>query len=163
MSRGKLAHEHGDGRVLADLGGGRPQARHRVLGHERGIGPQGRAVAEDQVQVVGPGCEGSEQCLGGRVPGNQVTAAVEDPRRRRVGGDEQSAQPCGVPFLGIEPAGQRVEFDAIDIWTVRDGQLYEHWDQFDWPRVLVQLDTDPATPAPVAGPLADAANRPVDR
>lgn len=45
----------------------------------------------------------------------------------------------GEGFLGVEPRGQRVEFDVIDVWTVRDGQLYEHWDQFDWPRAFVQL------------------------
>ena len=45
----------------------------------------------------------------------------------------------GEGFLGMEPRGQRVEFDVIDVWTVRDGQLYEHWDQFDWPRAFVQL------------------------
>ncbi len=32
----------------------------------------------------------------------------------------------GTPLLGIEPSGQRLEFDAIDVWSVRDGQLYEH-------------------------------------
>ena len=45
----------------------------------------------------------------------------------------------GEGFLGVEPRGQRVEFDVIDVWTVRDGQLYEHWDQFNWPRAFVQL------------------------
>ena len=45
----------------------------------------------------------------------------------------------GPGFLGIEPKGQKVEFDVIDLWLVRDGQLYEHWDQFDWPRALIQL------------------------
>ncbi len=45
----------------------------------------------------------------------------------------------GTPLLGIAPAGQKLEFDAIDVWTVRGGQLYEHWDQFDWPRAFAQL------------------------
>ncbi len=45
----------------------------------------------------------------------------------------------GAPLLGIAPAGQKLEFDVIDLWTVREGQLYEHWDQFDWPRAFVQL------------------------
>jgi predicted ester cyclase len=42
-------------------------------------------------------------------------------------------------FLGVAPKGQRIEFDGIDIWTVRNGKLYEHWDQFDWPRALIEL------------------------
>jgi predicted ester cyclase len=45
----------------------------------------------------------------------------------------------GEGFLGVAPKGQRIEFDGIDIWTVRDGKLYEHWDQFDWPRALIEL------------------------
>jgi steroid delta-isomerase-like uncharacterized protein len=45
----------------------------------------------------------------------------------------------GEGFLGVAPKGQKIEFDGIDIWTVKDGQLHEHWDQFDWPRVFVQL------------------------
>jgi hypothetical protein len=23
---------------------------------------------------------------------------------------------------------------------VRNGKLYEHWDEFDWPRALIELD-----------------------
>jgi steroid delta-isomerase-like uncharacterized protein len=45
----------------------------------------------------------------------------------------------GEGFLGVAPKGQKIEFDGIDVWTVKDGQLHEHWDQFDWPRVFVQL------------------------
>ena len=45
----------------------------------------------------------------------------------------------GQGFLGVEPRGQRIEFDGIDVWSVRDGQLYEHWDQFDWPRVFIEI------------------------
>jgi steroid delta-isomerase-like uncharacterized protein len=45
----------------------------------------------------------------------------------------------GVGFLGVPPTGRRIEFDGIDIWTIKDGQLHEHWDQFDWPRALIQL------------------------
>lgn len=64
----------------------------------------------------------------------------------------------GPGFLGVAPKGQKLEFDAIDIWTVRDGRLYEHWDQFDWPRALIQLGV-PGLPQP----FIDAAAQPVDR
>ncbi len=53
----------------------------------------------------------------------------------------------GEGFLGIAPRGQRLEMDGIDIWTVRDGMLYEHWDQFDWPRAFAQLGVQ-GLPAP---------------
>ena len=45
----------------------------------------------------------------------------------------------GDGFLGVKPKGQRIEFDGIDVWSVRDGKLYEHWDEFDWPRLLIEL------------------------
>lgn len=50
--------------------------------------------------------------------------------------------------MGIAPRGQRLEMDGIDIWTVRDGMLYEHWDQFDWPRAFAQLGVQ-GLPAPL--------------
>jgi predicted SnoaL-like aldol condensation-catalyzing enzyme len=61
-------------------------------------------------------------------------------------------------FLGIEPKGQKVEFDAIDVWSVKDGQLYEHWDQFDWPRALIQLGV-----TGLPQPFVDVAAKPVTR
>lgn len=64
----------------------------------------------------------------------------------------------GAPFLGVEPTGQALEFDVIDVWTVRDGQLYEHWDQFDWPRAFVQLGIEG-----LPKPFYDIAAQPVDR
>ncbi|MGG5821653.1 ester cyclase [Falsiroseomonas sp. HW251] len=64
----------------------------------------------------------------------------------------------GAPFLGIPARGQRVEFDVIDVWAVRDGMLYEHWDQFDWPRALIQLGVQG-----LPQPFVDVAARPVSR
>lgn len=64
----------------------------------------------------------------------------------------------GAPLLGIAPAGQKLEFDAIDVWSVRDGQLYEHWDQFDWPRAFAQLGVKG-----MPQPFYDLAAQPADR
>lgn len=64
----------------------------------------------------------------------------------------------GPGFLGIEPKGQKVEFDVIDLWSVKDGQLYEHWDQFDWPRALIQLGVKG-----LPQPFVDVAAKPVSR
>lgn len=64
----------------------------------------------------------------------------------------------GEGFLGVPPTGQRIEFDGIDIWSVKDGLLYEHWDQFDWPRALIQIGlTD------LPAPFYDVARRPYSR
>jgi predicted ester cyclase len=64
----------------------------------------------------------------------------------------------GAPLLGIDPAGQKLEFDAIDVWDVKDGQLYEHWDQFDWPRAFAQLGVQG-----MPQPFYDLAAQPADR
>jgi steroid delta-isomerase-like uncharacterized protein len=64
----------------------------------------------------------------------------------------------GAPLLGISPAGQKLEFDAIDVWTVQNGQLYEHWDQFDWPRAFAQLGVEG-----MPRPFYDLAAKPADR
>jgi steroid delta-isomerase-like uncharacterized protein len=64
----------------------------------------------------------------------------------------------GEGFLGVPPRGQRIEFDGIDIWTVRDGQLHEHWDQFDWPRVFVQIGVT-ELPKPFYGVAAQPYSR----
>ena len=53
-------------------------------------------------------------------------------------------------FLGVAPKGQKIELDGIDIWTVRNGRLHEHWEQFDWPRALIQLGVR-GLPAPFYG------------
>lgn len=52
----------------------------------------------------------------------------------------------GAPFLGIAAKGQKVEFDALDVWTLKNGQLFEQGDGIDWPRALVQLGV-PGLPA----------------
>jgi steroid delta-isomerase-like uncharacterized protein len=64
----------------------------------------------------------------------------------------------GDGFLGVAPTGRRIEFDGIDIWTIKDGQLHEHWDQFDWPRAFIQLGIRDL-PAPFYG----VANQPYSR
>ncbi len=64
----------------------------------------------------------------------------------------------GDALLGAAPTGQKLEFDAIDVRMVKDGQLYEHWDQFDWTRVFVQMGVE-VLPAPFYAIAA----RPADR
>lgn len=64
----------------------------------------------------------------------------------------------GEGFLGVKPTGQRIEFDGIDVWTVKDGLLYEHWDQFDWPRALIQIGL-----TNLPAPFYDVAKQPYSR
>jgi steroid delta-isomerase-like uncharacterized protein len=47
-------------------------------------------------------------------------------------------------FMGIPATGKQVEIDNIDIFTVRDGKLSEHWAVGDFLGMLQQLGAVPA-------------------
>ncbi|HJR88319.1 MAG TPA: ester cyclase [Acidimicrobiia bacterium] len=46
-------------------------------------------------------------------------------------------------FLNVEPTGQPVEFEAIDIWLVKDGKLTEAWHLENLLSILVQMGALP--------------------
>jgi predicted ester cyclase len=43
------------------------------------------------------------------------------------------------PFMGIDPTGERYSIDEIHIFRIRDGQVIEHWHEFDKLALLRQL------------------------
>lgn len=43
------------------------------------------------------------------------------------------------PLMGYAPTGQPIEMRSLDIWTVRDGLLAEHWDELNTLEVFVQM------------------------
>jgi predicted ester cyclase len=43
------------------------------------------------------------------------------------------------PFMGIEPTGNRYSINEIHIFRIRDGQVLEHWHEFDKMALLSQL------------------------
>lgn len=43
------------------------------------------------------------------------------------------------PYGGIPPTGRRIAISFIDISTVRDGKIFEEWDEFDMRGILRQL------------------------
>ena len=47
-------------------------------------------------------------------------------------------------FMGIPPSGAPIEMHSIDIWRVRDGLLYEHWDELNNLEFFQQLGALPA-------------------
>ena len=47
-------------------------------------------------------------------------------------------------FMGIPPTGKQVVFDNIDIFTVKDGKLTEHWTVGDMLSLMQQLGAIPA-------------------
>ena len=42
-------------------------------------------------------------------------------------------------YLGFEPTGRKLRFTSCDIFTIRDGQIAEHWGMGDIAGVLAQL------------------------
>jgi predicted ester cyclase len=49
-----------------------------------------------------------------------------------------SARQTG-PFMGLEPSGNHYSIDEIHIFRISDGQLVEHWHQFDKMSLMQQL------------------------
>jgi predicted ester cyclase len=42
-------------------------------------------------------------------------------------------------FMGIDPTGERYSIDEIHIFRIRDGQVIEHWHEFDKMTLMQQL------------------------
>jgi predicted ester cyclase len=49
------------------------------------------------------------------------------------------------PFMGIEPTGKRYSIDEIHIFRIADGQVVEHWHEFDKLSLMQQLKDSPGT------------------
>ncbi len=48
------------------------------------------------------------------------------------------------PFMGMPPTGRRYEIEELHLFRVRDGQVVEHWHQFDQMGMMRQLGLGPA-------------------
>ncbi|MBW4437455.1 MAG: fasciclin domain-containing protein [Pleurocapsa minor GSE-CHR-MK-17-07R] len=55
-------------------------------------------------------------------------------------------------FLTYEATNNDFDMGVIDLWIVRDGQLYEHWDEIGWSYALAQLGIYQFPPEPI-GPV----------
>jgi predicted ester cyclase len=42
-------------------------------------------------------------------------------------------------FMGLEPTGTRYSIDEIHVFRIRDGQVIEHWHEFDKMALMQQL------------------------
>ena len=47
-------------------------------------------------------------------------------------------------FMGKQPTGKRYSIDEIHIFRIRNGQVTEHWHEFDRPGLERQLSGDPS-------------------
>jgi predicted SnoaL-like aldol condensation-catalyzing enzyme len=45
----------------------------------------------------------------------------------------------GEGFLGLPPTGNKVKFDVVDMFRLRDGKLCEHWDVADTRALFTQV------------------------
>lgn len=45
----------------------------------------------------------------------------------------------GAGFLGLPPTGNRVQYDVVDMFRLRDGKLCEHWDVADTRALFMQV------------------------
>lgn len=43
------------------------------------------------------------------------------------------------PLMGYLPTGQKVEMRSIDLWRVKEGLLFEHWDELNTLDFFMQL------------------------
>jgi predicted SnoaL-like aldol condensation-catalyzing enzyme len=48
------------------------------------------------------------------------------------------------PFMGLEPTGRRYSIDEIHIFRIRNGEVVEHWHEFDKSALLRQLGPEDA-------------------
>ena len=45
------------------------------------------------------------------------------------------------PLMGLPPTGKNVEISVIDIFTVKDGKLKEHWTENNFGAVMAYLQS----------------------
>jgi predicted ester cyclase len=119
-----------------------------------------------------PGREALKQIFGGfsvMVPDLRIT--VED----IIAGSDRAAvrstvtgTPAG-PYLGVDPAGRPMRFEAIDIWHIEDRLITEGWHVEDFVAALVgwgaiTFASRPLASAapPTATPAASRADSPLD-
>lgn len=55
-------------------------------------------------------------------------------------------------LLGLPPSGNRIEWEFIDIFRVRDGKLFEHWTHMDFDELRRQMQPPLSAGSDVANP-----------
>lgn len=96
--------------------------------HTFGPMPPGRAGLREGMRRAGAGISD---------PSFEIHDMVAE-RDRVVARLTTGARHTGA-FMGIEPTGNRYSIDEIHIFRLRDGQLIEHWHEFDKGALMAQL------------------------
>jgi steroid delta-isomerase-like uncharacterized protein len=82
----------------------------------------------------------------------RVAAGIKDPEFRiddviaegdRVAVRLTSSATHVGPFMGVPASGNRYSIQEIHVFRVRDGEVVEHWHEFDKASLLAQLQPNP--------------------
>jgi predicted ester cyclase len=109
-----------------------------------------------------PGREALKRIFGGfsvLVPDLRITVEDVIAAGDRVAVRSTVAGTPAGPYLGVDPAGRPMRFEAIDIWRIEDGLVAEGWHVEDFVAALVDWGvlSFAARPQETAPPPADAA------
>jgi predicted ester cyclase len=101
--------------------------------HTFGPMPPGREGLREGMKRAGAGVSNAEFVIHDLIAeGDRVAARLTT-----------SARHTGV-FMGLEGTGNRYSIDEIHIFRLRDGQVSEHWHEFDKLSLMQQLEPDSA-------------------
>jgi predicted ester cyclase len=96
--------------------------------HTFGPMPPGREGLREGMRRAGSGISDPEFAIHDLVAEGDRVAARLTTTARHTG-----------TFMGVEPTGKRYSIDEIHIFRLRDGQLVEHWHEFDKATLMAQL------------------------
>jgi predicted ester cyclase len=96
--------------------------------HTFGPMPPGREGLREGMRRAGAGISDPEFVIHDLIADGDRVAARLTTSARHTG-----------TFMGIEPTGNRYSIDEIHIFRLRDGQLIEHWHEFDKGALMAQL------------------------
>ena len=96
--------------------------------HTFGPMPPGREGLREGMKRAGSGVSDAEFTIHDLIAEGDRVAARLTTSARHTG-----------KFMGIEPSGERYSIDEIHIFRLRDGQLVEHWHEFDKAALMAQL------------------------
>lgn len=140
MDRTMMTDEHLEGLLHTYIqevwGDGNPDAATEFLhdGYRRHLSPTRPPIGRDE-QI--------DRLKGFRAAFPDISIEVEDviASRDRLAFRSVMRATHGGRFLGIEPTGNQVEVNLLDIWRIADGKVVEHWGGPDIYDLTRQLDT----------------------
>jgi predicted ester cyclase len=103
-------------------------AAENFTGHTFGNLPPGREPLKQAMQRAGAGVSDAKFQVNDVIAEEDRVAVRLTTRARHTG-----------TFMGIEPSGNEYSINEIHIFRVEDGQVVEHWHEFDKLALMEQL------------------------